>query len=210
MARNERRERAGLWAAAMTAVLALWIAPAAAQSTIVLGVDVASFSERATAWATASNERRAADLVRAEELGREAAEREAAEEAAAEALRVAITTTAPPSTTTTTTTTAAVASIESSTTTSPPPGGPTLEQWAALRNCESGGRYDAVSPSGRYRGAYQFSQTTWDWVASFANPALAGVDPITASVADQDSHARALYERQGARPWPHCGVYLLS
>ncbi|MDG1877476.1 MAG: transglycosylase family protein [Acidimicrobiales bacterium] len=210
MARNERRERAGLWAAAMTAVLALWIAPAAAQSTIVLGVDVASFSERATAWATASNERRAADLVRAEELGREAAEREAAEEAAAEALRVAITTTAPPSTTTTTTTTAAVASIESSTTTSPPPGGPTLEQWAALRNCESGGRYDAVSPSGRYRGAYQFSQATWDWVASFANPALAGVDPITASVADQDAHAQALYERQGARPWPHCGVYLLS
>ena len=74
--------------------ISAWIAPAAAQSTIVLGVDVASFSERATAWATASNERRAADLVRAEELGREAAEREAAEEAAAEALRVAITTTA--------------------------------------------------------------------------------------------------------------------
>ncbi len=214
MARDERRERAGLWAAAVTAVLALWIAPVAAQSTMVLGVDVASFSERATAWATASNERRAADLVRAEELGREAAAREAAEEAAAEARRVAITTTVPPSTTTTitttTTTTAAAASIESSTTTSPPPGSPTLEQWAALRNCESGGRYDAVSPSGRYRGAYQFSQATWDWVASFANPALAGVDPITASVADQDAHAQALYDRQGAGPWPHCGVYLLS
>ena len=232
MAGDGWRRRAALRVVALTAVLAGLVAPAAAQSTIVLGVDVASFSERAAAWAAASNERRAADLARAEELGREAAEaeaeREAAELAAQEAARSAAaraaTTTAPPTTTTapppttttvTPTTTAAAApsgSAETTTTTAAPPpaGGPTAEQWAALRNCESGGRYDAVSPSGRYRGAYQFSQATWDWVASFANPALVGVDPIAASAADQDAQALALYNRQGAGPWPHCGAYLSS
>lgn len=229
MAGDGWRTRAGLRVVAVIAVLTGLVAPAAAQSTIVLGVDVASFSERAAAWAAASNERRAADLARAEELGREAAEaeaeREAAERAAQEAARAAAaraattTTTAPPTTTTTVapTTTAPVAPSgpgetppTSTTSASPPEGGPTAEQWAALRNCESGGRYDAVSPSGRYRGAYQFSQATWDWVASFANPALVGVDPIVASSADQDAQAQALYDRQGAGPWPHCGAYLSS
>ena len=32
----------------------------------------------------------------------------------------------------------------------------------ALRFCESTHRYDAVSPTGVYRGAYQFDQVTWD------------------------------------------------
>ena len=36
-----------------------------------------------------------------------------------------------------------------------------VDMWAALRNCESGGAYDIVSGSGRYRGAYQFDQSTW-------------------------------------------------
>ena len=225
MAGDGWRTRAALRVVAVTAVLAGLVAPAAAQSTIVLGVDVASFSERAAAWAAASNERRAADLARAEELGREAAqeeaEREAAERAAEEAARAAAaraatTTTAAPTTTTTappTTTVAATTGSPTTTTTTAAPsvsGGPTAEHWAALRNCESGGRYDAVSPSGRYRGAYQFSQATWDWVASFANPALVGVDPIAASAADQDAQAQALYDRQGAGPWPHCGAYLSS
>ena len=132
------------------------------------------------------------------------------------------TTTAAPTTTTTTepaSETAADASSEAgagdtapaettTTTTAAPAGGPTPEQWEALRQCESSGRYDALSPGGRYRGAYQFSQATWDWVAGWANPALVGVDPAAASPADQDAQAQALYDRQGSSPWPHCGRYL--
>ncbi len=37
--------------------------------------------------------------------------------------------------------------------------------WAALRECESGGNYGINTGNG-YFGAYQFSQSTWDWVAS--------------------------------------------
>ena len=44
--------------------------------------------------------------------------------------------------------------------TPPAPNGPTEEQWYALRRCESTNNYQAISPSGTYRGAYQFSQAT--------------------------------------------------
>lgn len=80
--------------------------------------------------------------------------------------------------------------------------------WAALRNCESGGNYGAVSGSGRYRGAYQFSRTTWDSVAARHYPHLVGVDPAAAAPADQDAMAQALYEMAGAGQWPHCGRHL--
>ena len=88
------------------------------------------------------------------------------------------------------------------------PGGPTQAQWESLRQCESGNNYAAVSPSGRHRGAYQFSRGTWDWVASFANPSLIGVDPAAASAADQDSHALALWQARGWSPWPVCDAGL--
>jgi hypothetical protein len=52
----------------------------------------------------------------------------------------------------------------------------TDEQLATLRLCESTDNYAAVSASGRYRGAYQFSQTTWDRVARAHFPWLAGTD----------------------------------
>jgi pyruvate/2-oxoglutarate dehydrogenase complex dihydrolipoamide acyltransferase (E2) component len=80
--------------------------------------------------------------------------------------------------------------------------------WAALRRCESGGNYRAVSASGAYRGAYQFSRSTWNAVASRSHPHLVGVDPAAASPADQDAMALALYRSSGARPWPHCGKHL--
>ena len=38
----------------------------------------------------------------------------------------------------------------------PAPNGPTEEQWHNLRRCESTNNYQAISPSGTYRGAYQF------------------------------------------------------
>ena len=84
---------------------------------------------------------------------------------------------------------------------------PTEEQWEGLRQCESSGNYRAISisPAGRYRGAYQFSRSTWDWVApQIGADHLVGVDPATASPADQDRMAQALWDINGWAPWPAC------
>ena len=102
------------------------------------------------------------------------------------------------------------------TTTTPPPPPPppapepvpSNAQLEALRRCESGGDYTIVSSGGWYRGAYQFAQSTWNGVAERNLPHLAGVDPATASPADQDAMARALWWESGWAPWPHCGSYL--
>jgi hypothetical protein len=75
--------------------------------------------------------------------------------------------------------------------------------WAALVRCESGGDYSAVSSSGRYRGAYQFDQSTWESVGGTG-------DPAAAAPAEQDARARMLFEQRGARAWPHCGRLLAS
>jgi hypothetical protein len=77
---------------------------------------------------------------------------------------------------------------------------------ARLRQCESGGNYRAVNPTGTYRGAYQFSRTTWNGVARTHYPRLNGVDPAAAAPADQDRMARALWATGGRRHWPHCGL----
>jgi hypothetical protein len=88
------------------------------------------------------------------------------------------------------------------------PPGPSAEEWAMLRDCESGGDYSIASSSGRYRGAYQFVQSTWDSVAERNDPALVGVDPAAASAAEQDAMASALYREAGSGPWPVCGRHL--
>jgi len=88
------------------------------------------------------------------------------------------------------------------------PPGPSGEQWAALRSCESGGDYSIASSSGRYRGAYQFARTTWDSVAGRQYPSLVGVDPAAAAPAEQDAMALALYREAGHGPWPVCGRHL--
>jgi hypothetical protein len=90
----------------------------------------------------------------------------------------------------------------------PAAGGPSEAQWAALRQCESGGNYSIVSANGTYRGAYQFSTSTWNNVASQAYPSLVGMDPAAATPYNQDSMAKALYGMSGASPWPHCGRHL--
>jgi hypothetical protein len=67
---------------------------------------------------------------------------------------------------------------------------------------ESGGNYQAVSPNGLYRGAFQFSQPTWNYAAQEAGrPDLVGVPPNQASKADQDTLAVALYALDGEQPW---------
>jgi hypothetical protein len=92
-------------------------------------------------------------------------------------------------------------------TVTPPPqttaGGPTgataaeAALLAKIRQCESGGNYSAVSPSGMYRGAYQFSVATWRGVGGTG-------DPAQASPAEQDMRALMLLRSQGPRAWPHC------
>ena len=67
---------------------------------------------------------------------------------------------------------------------------------------DTAGGYQAVSPDGVYHGAYQFDQGTWNSVAGSVGRAdLVGVDPATASSADQDTLATALYEMRGNQPW---------
>jgi len=79
------------------------------------------------------------------------------------------------------------------------------EELGRLRACESNDNYQAVSANGRYRGAYQFSQSTWNGVAQRHFGWLDGLDPASVEPWWQDSMARALWSESGARPWPHCG-----
>jgi hypothetical protein len=79
------------------------------------------------------------------------------------------------------------------------------DQLWRLRQCESGGNYSVVNPSGTYRGAYQFSRSTWNYVAGIHFPKYVNVDPASAPPKVQDSMTRALWHMQGAAPWPVCG-----
>ncbi len=110
----------------------------------------------------------------------------------------------------TTTTTATVETVSRSQVGHPLPAGTTAEQWDALRFCESTHNYQAVSSTGRYRGAYQFSVRTWNWVAGMHYEDLVGVDPKDASPSDQDKMAYKLYEIYGWDPWPTCKKRLPS
>ena len=85
---------------------------------------------------------------------------------------------------------------------------PTAADWAALRLCESSGNYNIVDWSGLYHGAYQFWQPTWDRVARSYWPELVGVLPSQATPADQDKMANQLFELEGDKPWPVCGLHL--
>jgi hypothetical protein len=79
-----------------------------------------------------------------------------------------------------------------------PAGGGVSGHLASIRECESGGDYTAVNPSGTYRGAYQFDQQTWESVGGTG-------DPAAAPPAEQDMRAQMLYEQRGSSPWPVCG-----
>jgi hypothetical protein len=68
-----------------------------------------------------------------------------------------------------------------------------------IARCESRGNPRAVSSSGRYRGKYQFSRTTWRLLGGSG-------DPAEASEGLQDRMALRLYRRRGGRPWPRCAV----
>ncbi|TGN73739.1 resuscitation-promoting factor [Streptomyces bauhiniae] len=73
--------------------------------------------------------------------------------------------------------------------------------WHALAVCESGGRADAVDPSGTYGGLYQFDTATWHGLGGSGRPQ-------DASPEEQTRRAKTLYLRHGTSPWPHCGARL--
>ena len=67
-----------------------------------------------------------------------------------------------------------------------------------IAECESGGNPRAVSPSGQYRGKYQFSRATWRGLGGSG-------DPADAPEWLQDKLALKLYRQSGTAPWPNCG-----
>ena len=88
--------------------------------------------------------------------------------------------------------------------TQPKPAAPAVANgstWDALAQCESGGRPNAVSSTGKYHGLYQFSVATWQGVGGTGLPSQASPD-------EQTYRAQLLYQRSGAGQWPHCGKNL--
>jgi uncharacterized protein YabE (DUF348 family) len=75
--------------------------------------------------------------------------------------------------------------------------------WAALAQCESGGRPKAINPAGPYYGLYQFSASTWRSVGGTGLPS-------DATPAEQTFRAKKLYARSGAGQWPVCGKKLFT
>ncbi|MGW3095703.1 ubiquitin-like domain-containing protein [Streptomyces sp. NPDC001102] len=73
--------------------------------------------------------------------------------------------------------------------------------WHGLAACESGGRPDAVDPSGTYGGLYQFDTHTWHSLGGSGRPQ-------DATAQEQTLRAKKLYVRRGTSPWPHCGTRL--
>ena len=75
---------------------------------------------------------------------------------------------------------------------------PSNADWAALRKCESSGRYNINTGNGYY-GAYQFNRATWESVGGTGLPS-------NASPAEQDYRALYLYRMRGWQPWECAGM----
>lgn len=76
--------------------------------------------------------------------------------------------------------------------------------WTALARCESSNNPRAVSPSGRYRGAFQADATFW---ARYGGLEFAPRADL-ASYAEQIVVAQRGYAVQGRGAWPTCGRLL--
>ena len=73
--------------------------------------------------------------------------------------------------------------------------------WAALARCESDGNPSARSAGGRYTGAFQFSNATWQ---SLGYSGSAADHPYEVQVAA----AQRLQARSGWDQWPRCSRQL--
>lgn len=86
----------------------------------------------------------------------------------------------------------------------------TDDPWLGVRTCESHNNY-AINTGNGFFGAYQFTISTWDWVAGLiGRPDLIGVRPDLAAPWDQDRMAQALafeVDGGGLQHWPVCGRY---
>jgi hypothetical protein len=69
-----------------------------------------------------------------------------------------------------------------------------------VAKCESSLDPKAVSPSGTYRGLWQFDKPTWK---AYGGP---GDDPIDVGARKQTEVAWRLYQDRGWDPWPTCGA----
>jgi Transglycosylase-like domain len=70
---------------------------------------------------------------------------------------------------------------------------------AAIAACESGDNPRAIGGGGVYRGAFQFTEATWQSVGGTG-------DPAAAPLSEQIRRASILYARAGASQWPVCGA----
>ncbi|HEV7888767.1 MAG TPA: transglycosylase family protein [Acidimicrobiales bacterium] len=77
-----------------------------------------------------------------------------------------------------------------------PQAPPTAENFARLRDCESGGNYSIATGNGFF-GAYQFSPLTWRGLGYLGLP-------HQAEAAVQDEAASRLWAQRGWQPWPGC------
>jgi len=69
--------------------------------------------------------------------------------------------------------------------------------WKQIAMCESSMNPQAISPSGKYMGLFQFSQASWEFVGQQGKP-------HDASWQTQYAAARALHAIQGWKAWPTC------
>ncbi|MDO4920008.1 transglycosylase family protein [Kocuria sp.] len=76
----------------------------------------------------------------------------------------------------------------------------------AIKQCESGGNYQAVNASSGASGAYQFLTSTWQGMGSITAGYATAAD-APASV--QDAAAAALMARSGASQW-ECSSMIAS
>jgi hypothetical protein len=86
----------------------------------------------------------------------------------------------------------------------PYPANPDTPFLTCTRSHESdtAGGYDAIDPSYRHFGAYQFLQSTWNNVARQTGRTwLVGINPAYANARDQDYFALYLYRWLGASHW---------
>lgn len=75
------------------------------------------------------------------------------------------------------------------------------KHWAKrVSICESGRNPNALGAGGLYRGAFQFSKSTWR-----TSPRSPGGDPIAYSYRTQAFVAVRLKMKVGTGPWPVCG-----
>jgi hypothetical protein len=73
--------------------------------------------------------------------------------------------------------------------------------WKALAFCESSLNPEALNPTGKYRGLFQFDMRSWEYVGGSG-------DPSRATVREQYKRAKMLKEKQGWSAWPACSKKL--